>query len=374
MAYSPAGVALRGFGPYVLIFGAALLMHYVAGPAVGPFPAKMLSNIAIGIIMAVSLNVVNGFTGQFSIGHAGFLALGAYASGVVTYYGSFKIFGDANIHGAFPGAGDALFLVAMVVGGAVAAVLGYAVGLPSLRLSGDYLAIVTLGFGEIVSTILKLSRDVLVSKSAVDATPIYALPLHVGSAIGFDGIPKYSNLFWATLMAGVTVLVCLRLKESIRGRAYLSIRENEVAAEAMGVPTTRLKVKAFVIAAFFAGVGGALFAHDTGNLPTPNELGFQKSLDYVIMVVLGGMGSISGSIVAAIVLTLLPEILRNLAWIPGLPESMHDASQYRLVIYAGLLILIMLARPQGLFGIHEIWELKIVRRIFGKRAGAAANA
>src|SRR5262249_50034997 len=159
---------------------------------------------------------------------------------------------------------------------------------------------------------------------------------HLNSASGFFGLPAYTNVFWVYLFVCITLIVAYRLKESSYGRAFLSIRENEVAAEAMGINTTRFKVRAFMIAAFFAGIAGGLFAHELGVILNPNELGFLKSFDIVIMVVLGGMGSVSGAVLAAILLTILPEALRAFA-------------QYRMIFYALALILMMILRPQGLF-------------------------
>jgi branched-chain amino acid transport system permease protein len=242
-----------------------------------------------------------------------------------------------------------LFVCGCLAGMVVAAGFGFVVGLPSLRLRGDYLAIVTLGFGEIVRVLLQQTDDVLFDKTAIAETPITSLPFKVGGALGFTGLPFYTSLFWVWLAVGLTVLVAYRLKESTHGRAYLAIREDEIAAEAIGVPTTRIKVRAFVISAAFAGLAGALFAHEVGTTLNPRELGFQRSFEVVIMVVLGGMGSISGTVLAATVLTVLPELLRSV-------------EQYRMIAYALTLILMMLLRPQGLFGLHEIWEIGPFRR------------
>ena len=150
------------------------------------------------------------------------------------------------------------------------------------------------------------------------------------------------------------MLVSYRLKRSDEGRALLSIREDEIAAEAMGIPTTRFKVQAFVYAAFFAGIAGALFAHEVGTTLNPRELGFQKSFEMVIAVVLGGMGSISGTALAAALLTILPELLR-------------EFSEYRMIAFSLVLIVMMLVRPQGLFGLHEIWDAPFLRRYFGSK-------
>ena len=169
-------------------------------------------------------------------------------------------------------------------------------------------------------------------------------PPPVGGAVGFDGIPKYTNLFWVGAFLTVTVVAAYRLKQSSIGRAMISVREDEIAAQAMGVNIAKTKVRAFVLAAFFAGMAGGLFAHEPGLIISPKDAGFQRSFEYLIMTVLGGRGSISGVMLAAAILTALPEFLR-------------DFEQYRLIVYALLLIVMMLLRPQGLFGIHEIWQI-----------------
>jgi len=335
----------RGLLPLVVGVGLAFAAQLVLVPALGPFRAKLLTDIGINIILAVSLNLVNGFTGQFSIGHAGFMAVGGYAAGAITYYGSMRLWGTAAVHGGFLGGGDLLFLAGCAAGGLFAAVAGYLVGLPSLRLRGDYLAIVTLGFGEIVRVLLQRSGDVIADPARVRATPAVSLATHLGGPLGFGGIPYYTSTFWVYVFVTVTLVVAYRMKESSHGRAFLSVRENEIAAEAMGVNTTRYKVRAFVLAAFFAGVAGALYAHEVGTTLAAADLGFVKSFDIVIMVVLGGMGSVSGAVLAAIILTLLPEQLRAFA-------------QYRMILYALSLIVMMIVRPQGLFGLREVWDLR----------------
>jgi branched-chain amino acid transport system permease protein len=309
---------------------------------------QILAGVGIAVILGVSLNIVNGYTGQFALGHAGFMALGGYAAGTITYYGSFYIWGDvykADLTSTFT-QGHLLFIPALLIGGLVAAVAGYAVGLPSLRLRGDYLAIVTLGFGEIVSGIIQLSEPVLSTKEEIDKLPWWKLPGYVGGSLGFFGPPSLTRIFWIWIFVALTVIVAYRLKFSSQGRAFLSIRENEIAAEAMGVPVTRYKVRAFVIAAFFAGIAGGLFAHNLGNTLSPGELGFGKSIEIVILVVLGGTGSISGTVIAAVILTILPERFR-------------DFQQYSLLAYAAALILIMLLRPKGLLGVREIWQVNL---------------
>lgn len=310
----------------------------------GGYSEKILFDIGINIILAVSLNIVNGLTGQFSIGHAGFMAVGAYGSIVVTYYGGYALFGDVIKHETL--AGWALFTLSMVLGGILAAIAGYLVGLPSLRLRGDYLAIVTLGFGEIIRVMLQATAPVLYP-SEMQSVPSWQRPLHMGGALGFSHGQSYTSLAWTWGAVLATLLVAYRLRESTHGRAFLSVRENEIAAEAIGIDTTRYKVRAFVIAAFFAGLAGALFAHQlgAGTASRPEDFNFMKSFEAVIMVVLGGMGSISGAALAAIALTLLTELLR----------SVQD---YRMIAYSLLLIVVMIVRPKGLFGTREIWQFR----------------
>lgn len=266
-------------------------------------------DVGIGIIMAVSLNLINGHTGQFSLGHAGFMAVGGFTAARLTL--SF-----ANSIPPESPAGIALFVGSMLLGGLVAALTGLAVGLPSLRLRGDYLAIVTLGFGEIIRVIFQTSET-------------------FGAATGLTGIPKHTTLFWTWSIAAVTVYVVGCLVNSTYGRGFIAVHDDEVAASAMGISPTRYKVTAFVIGAFFAGVAGALYAHHKQVLK-PDGFDFMKSIDFVVMVILGGMGRTLGVIIAAILLTLLPEMLRSFA-------------EYRMIAYSLLIIGLMLLRPQGLF-------------------------
>lgn len=279
--------------------------------------------IIVNAVLAMSLNLVNGFTGQFSLGHAGFMAIGAYASAYLTTQVGFF----SEVMGPFGMVGST------IVGGLFAAFFGYLVGLPSLRLKGDYLAIVTLGFGEIIRVAL-LNIDSL------------------GGPRGISGIPSLPNFLSTYMYTSAWAIICFfviwRLVQSSHGRSFLSVRENEIAAESIGINTTKTKVRAFVISSFFAGVAGALFAHIT-NYISPSTFTFLLSVNAVIMVVLGGMGSMTGSIVAAVFITVMPEALRSLQQVTGV--------DLRMVIYALLLILVMILRPQGLFGEHEITDL-----------------
>jgi len=265
-------------------------------------------DVGINIILAVSLNLINGHTGQFSLGHAGFMAVGGYTAAAMTL----------NLGPQLPESfGPVLFVAALLAGGVLAAVTGLAVGIPTLRLRGDYLAIVTLGFGEIIRVILQ-NMDC------------------VGAASGLSGIPEKTTLFWAFGLAAVTVYVIGCLVNSTYGRGFIAVQDDEVAASASGINPTRYKVTAFVIGAFFAGIAGGLFAHHKLFL-SPTNFDFMKSIDIVVMVILGGMGRTGGVILAAILLTLLPEFLRPFA-------------DYRMIIYSLLIIGLMIARPQGLFG------------------------
>ena len=316
------------------------------GVGIDDYQARLFAFIGINIILATSLNLINGFTGQFSIGHAGFMAVGAYASAFFTVISGKAIEGSLGFMGDTV-ASSLVLLIAIVIGAAVAALMGLIVGIPSLRLKGDYLAIVTLGFAEII-------RIVILN---IDA---------VGGATGYQ-VPGYANFLWIGIFAVITVVVIRNIVKSDMGRALISIREDELAAEAMGVNTTRYKVTSFVIGSGFAGVAGVLFAHYNKFLST-NDFQFIKSFEIIIMIVIGGMGSITGAILGAIIVTLLPELLRQLPDI-HVGVTVFRFADLRLVIFALILILTMILRPQGLLGTMEIGGfLKRFRRV-DKSAG-----
>lgn len=337
LAFRPAVM----LAPWLVCAALAGVLWVLVPLAVDDYWVNVLRRVGVFVIAAVSLNIVNGFTGQFSMGHAGFMAIGSYVAAGTTYYGSLMLHGSVN-DPAFYSSGVLLMLAGTLAGASVAAGFGLLVGLPSLRLRGDYLAIVTLGFGEIIRVLLELTKAQVDSADAVRERGLATL-VSLNGPTGFFGTPAYANLFWIWLFVGITCLVAYRVKQSSSGRAFLSIREDEIAARSMGVDLTSYKVRAFVLAAFFGGIAGALYAH-TGVNPSPTDAGFQRSFEVIIMVVLGGLGSISGAVLAAIILCILPEALR-------------DLQQYRLVIYALLLIGMMLLRPQGLFGVKEVWDL-----------------
>ncbi len=314
------------------------LVQALGGDA--PFFAQLARLVAVNVVLAVSLNIINGMTGQFSIGHAGFMAVGAYASGLVSLS-----MADQRIGLLGDVVSDQLsFVVALLVGGVAAGLCGFLVGLPSLRLKGDYLAIVTLGFGEIIRVVVQNSP-------------------RLGGSLGLTGLPTRTTVFSAWFCVFLVVLVSRRLADSPHGRSLWAIREDEVAAEAMGVDTTAYKVRAFVVSSFFAGVAGALYAHFM-NVITPSSFTFVKSMEVVVMVVAGGLGSTSGAVVAAVVLTLLPEALRSLFIQLGSGDQSlaQKVDQVRMPIYGLLLVVIMLTRSQGLFGTHEVWDLWKKRR------------
>ena len=288
------------------VIGLVLMNFGVYTGAIDFYFTGILVVVWINVILAVSLNLINGFTGQFSLGHAGFMAVGAYTSALLTIYTGWP------------------FTIVLLIAGIVSALIGLLIGLPTLRLRGDYLAIATLGFGEIVRVVI--------------------LNLKItGGPRGLGGIAPKTSFFSAELVAILTVIIFVNMIRSSHGRAFVAIREDEIAAEAMGIDTTRYKVLAFSVGAAFAGIAGGLFAHHQMFID-PRSFTFQRSIEILVMVVFGGLGSITGSIVAAGALTILPEALRGIA-------------QYRMVVYALLLIGLMLVRPQGLFGTRELSDL-----------------
>jgi branched-chain amino acid transport system permease protein len=340
----PVSLLRSAIAPAIGLGLACIMLALQSRGVINHFYTRMLLDIGIAMMMAVSLNIVNGMTGQFSIGHAGFMALGGYTAGIVTYYGSLAFWNSASDQpGLFP-AGEWLLPAGCLAGALVAAIAGYVVGLPSLRLRGDYLAIVTLGFGEIMRVLLQQTNRQLDSWDQVkNAKWSQLIPPPVGGSLGFTQLPTYTNLFWVTLFLSLTVIIAYRLKRSGIGRSMIAVREDEIAAHAMGVNITRVKVRSFVIAASLAGAAGGLYAHVLGVTLEPSVAGFARSFDYIIMTVLGGKGSITGVMFAAAIVTVLPEMLR-------------DYAQYRLIVYALMLIIMMLVRPQGLFGSREIWD------------------
>ncbi|MBD7908862.1 branched-chain amino acid ABC transporter permease [Sporosarcina gallistercoris] len=282
----------------------AAIQFMISGGFLNNFYSNTLIFMGINIMLAVSLHLVIGITGQFSLGHAGFLAVGAYVSAIMTM----KL--------------DLPFFAAILIAGIAAALAGLVVGIPSLRLRGDYLAIATLGFAEIIRIIF-LNID------------------YVGGAAGMQ-VTHLTTWTYTFICLFVTILVIVNFTNSRHGRACIAVRENEIAADAMGINTTYYKVLAFAIGSFFAGVAGALYAHNF-YIIQPANFGFLKSIDILIYVVLGGLGSLSGAIVATILLTVVSTFLQDF------PET-------RMIIYSLVLIIVMLYRPKGLMGKMEFTD------------------
>lgn len=327
-----------------IVLATALALYgigWVLQDALIEYVQRIVLLAGINIILAVGLNLINGTTGQFSIGHAGFMAVGAYGaafSGVKLAPAVQRLLGEGDLAQAVT------FNIALVIGAALAALAGLLVGAPSLRLRGDYLAVVTLGFGEIIRISFNNAQ-------------------FLGAATGYfgdspAGLPAWTSFFWVFGWAIAIVVLLRNLTFSQTGRSLSAIREDEIAAEAMATPTTRLKVLAFSLSAATAGIAGGLFAFMQSGI-RPEDFRFDKSIDMIVMIIIGGLGSISGAVVGGIFVAVTLELMR-------------DLQQYRLVLYALLLIVIMLVRPQGLFGTRELSD--VLRARFGRRKLAAGDA
>ncbi|MDD3268249.1 MAG: branched-chain amino acid ABC transporter permease [Syntrophomonadaceae bacterium] len=314
--------------PLQFIFEAAVLaclftlvQYAINSNIINQYYQINLASICINIILAVSLNLINGFTGQLSLGHAGFMAVGAYAAAVMT----------TSLNQPF--------VFGIMAACLAAALAGLIIGVPTLRLKGDYLAIATLGFGEIIRVVLQ----------NID---------YIGGPAGIQGIPVYTNWPWLFGSSVLTIVVIVNIINSSYGRAIISVREDEVASELMGINTTRYKVLAFVIGALLAGLAGALYAHYF-YIIKPDNFNFLKSFDILVMVVLGGLGSTTGAVIAAIFITVLTAVLQSFPAI-------------RMILYALILVIVMIYRPQGLMGNKE-WGRKTWGRIWGGKNGPSAN-
>jgi len=310
-----------------LLLTLVIVQVLISANIINDYIFSTLVKIGVNIILAVSLNLITGFTGQFSLGHAGFMSIGAYTCAIITLRYS-TVFG---------------FVGGVIAGAVFAAIVGFFVGLPTLRLKGDYLAIATIGMAEIIKI---LFRNVL-----EDIT---------NGAAGLSEIPQFNNWIWLFVFTAGTVILISNFIKSSHGRACISIREDEIAAEAMGISSTKYKVIAFVTGAFFAGIAGALYSSYFYYI-SPDLFGFQKSIDILVIVVLGGMGSISGSIISAILLALISTYLQSF------PEL-------KMIIYGVLLVVIMQFRPQGIMGSKEL-SLSLLKKwtegIKGRNGGAA---
>lgn len=314
---------------FILFLVFLLVLNYFISVRIISYSySKVLMLICINIILAVSLNIATGYLGQLPLGHAGFMAVGAYSSALFM-----KSTALPSII-AFP--------AGLLFGGIMAGIFGIIIGIPALRLKGDYLAIITLGFGEIIRVVL------------LNIDSVLGFPFTYGAA-SLKGIPKNTTFFNAFVCVGLTCFVIHTMMKSRHGRAILSIRENEIAAESCGISVTYYKTMGFTVSAFFAGVGGALYAGYLGIL-NPSSFGFMKSIEILVMVVLGGMGSMIGSVISATVLTALPQFL--LAF-----------DRWRMVLYSLVLIAVMIFKPTGLMGTYDFSLSRLLERVLGKLSG-----
>ena len=311
-----------------------VLIALIAEGIITNYWSGILVTIGINIILAVSLNVATGYLGQLPLGHAGFMAVGAYAGSI---YMKATPLGDL-IRSGNTLAGLPYIIVALVLSGVVAGLFGLIIGIPALRLRGDYLAIITLGFGEIIRVVLTNIDSVLGFKFTYGAA-------------GLKQIPKISSFTLVFICVALTCLIIHMVMKSRHGRAILSIRENEIAAESVGINTTYYKVMAFVMSAFFAGIAGCLYAGYLGSL-FPSTFKFMKSIEILVMVVLGGMGSMLGSVLSATVLTVISESLRSVG-------------DLRMVFYSLALVLMMIFRPKGLLGSNDFSISRILAKALG---------
>jgi branched-chain amino acid transport system permease protein len=282
---------------------------------INPYIDLVLKYIGINIILTVSLNLVNGYMGEFSVGHAGFMAIGAYAASLLTVW-------------VFPrGLGPFLFPLALLAGGIAAGIAGLGIAFPSFRTRGDYLAIVTLAFNMIIKSVLE----------NVEA---------IGGPRGFMGMEKLTSLWWVYLVVILMVFLARNYVFSNFGRGVLSIREDEIASGLVSVNTRQVKVLTFVFSAFLAGVAGGLFAHELQFI-NPRSFTILKSTDMLVMVYLGGIGSLGGSILGATVFTVVMEGLRSVL------QQIGISQEWRLVVAPLMLILLMIFRPSGIMGLRE---------------------
>ena len=323
---------LGALAAQIIIIGgiAAIMRNYL--PA---YPVGILTVFCINAILALSWNLVAGFTGQFSMGHAGFMAIGAYTSAILM------------MKAGWP------FVPSLLAAGTLSGIAGFLIGFPSLRLVGDYLSVVTLGFQYIITAILNNTTNL------------------TGGGLGLAGVPFKATLPVVAISLVVMLWVITNLVHSKHGRSFISVKEDEIAARSVGIDTTTFKVLAFVISSFFAGIGGALTGHYMMYLH-PEIFNYAKTVEVISMVILGGIGSLTGSVAGALGITLLPEAFRNLATVFG-SWGLVAAGQFLrrgwTVFYAAMFLVIMLTRPQGLIGRKELtWAGIRNGRLFRKSA------
>jgi branched-chain amino acid transport system permease protein len=345
---------IAGIGALILILGFIIL----ADSTFSSFSLRIFNLCGIYIILALSLNLINGFTGLFSLGHAGFMAIGAYVSALLTMSPAQKTMNFflepiipllANVE--FP------FIPALIIAGLVTALAGFLIGAPALRLRDDYLAIATLGFSEIIRVVLTNLQSV------------------TNGALGLKGLPKYSSTYMIWGLTLISIVFMAALINSAFGRACKAVRDNEIAAQAMGIDIARVKILSFTISSFIAGIGGALLGHLMSTID-PKMFTFSLTYNILLIVVLGGNGSITGSVIAAIVVTVSMEALR---FLDGPLNFLFFRTQglpgLRMVVFSALLLLVVIYRQQGLMGKKEFsWSLildsPLGKKILNRKGGA----
>ena len=312
---------------YGMVLAAYLIVQgMIAGNLLSNLMQGLLVPLCVYIILALSLNLTVGILGELSLGHAGFMCIGAFTSAAFTK-ATMDTFTNAGLR----------FFVALIIGAVCAGIFGFLIGIPVLRLKGDYLAIVTLAFGEIIKNIINVLYVGIDSNgihfSMKDQMSLGMEPggkMIISSAMSITGTPRQSTFTIGVILILVTLFVVLNLINSRDGRAIMAIRDNRIAAESIGIDITKYKLKAFAISAALAGIGGVLYAHNLATLTAlPKNFGYNMSIMFLVFVVLGGIGNMRGSIIAAVILNLLPELLRGL-------------SDYRMLFYAIVLIVMML--------------------------------
>ncbi|MDR0636692.1 MAG: branched-chain amino acid ABC transporter permease [Treponema sp.] len=319
----------------------AIVFIILANGTFGSFSLRIFNLCGIYIILALSLNLINGFTGLFSLGHAGFMAIGAYVSALLTMSPAQK---ELNFFMTpivpFLARVELPFIPALIIAGSVSALAGFLIGTPVLRLRDDYLAIATLGFSEIIRVVLTNLQPV------------------TNGALGLKGLPKFSSTLMIWGSAALTIVFMAALVRSAFGRSCRAVRDNEIAAQAMGIPIARIKIISFTISSFIAGVGGALLGHMMTTID-PKMFTFSLTYNILLIVVLGGIGSITGSVIAAIAVTIAMEALR---FLDGPLNFIFFRTQglpgLRMVVFSVLLLIVVIYRQQGLMGKHEFsWNL-----------------
>lgn len=323
----------KSFASYIVVPIIFVLLYVgIQTKTINIYWRNIILLCGINSIVAMSLNLINGITGQSCLGQAGFMSVGAYVSAMLTKNLFSQYMTDTFTTYLF-------FIIALIIGGLAAGLIGFLIGLPSLRLRGDYLAIITLGFGEMIRVMWRV------------------IPA-AGRAKGLNSIPKLSNFTLVFIFVILTMIILRNYTNSRYGRGSIAVRENDLAGEAMGIDTTAVKIRAFVFSAIIAGIGGGIYAH-LMTFINPDTFNSAKSTDYVLYLYAGGVGSFSSAFLGAIIFTIIPEALRFMG-------------EWRLVFYPLVLIIIMIKRPKGLFGKHEFGFMRFGKKetIFEKEENA----